>query len=74
MKEALSIIMSAWSTTLIALFLIYAVAERPTDPSLAEVRARAVIVLFVGAVTGAGWLWHRHALKKHRLNPEERTL
>ena len=64
MKEALSIVASAWSMAFIALFLVYAVAEMPPDPQLAEVRAWAVIVLFIGAVTGAGWLWHRHAMKK----------
>jgi hypothetical protein len=74
MKEALSIVASAWSTAFIALFLVYAVAEMPRDPLLAEVRARAIIVLFVGAVTGAGWLWHRHAIKKRRPAAAERTL
>jgi hypothetical protein len=73
MKEPLSIIVSAWSTAFIALFLVYAVAEMPSDPLLAEVRARVVLVFFVGAVTGAGWLWHRHAIKKQRSEAAERT-
>ena len=74
MRETLSIIVSAWSTAFVALFFIYAIADMPPDPLLAEFRARVIIFLFVGAVTGAGWLWHRHAMKKQRNDSAERTL
>lgn len=74
MKQTLSIIASAWSTAFIGLFLVYAAAKTPLDPAVAEARARAIIVLFVAAVTGTGWLWHRHALKRNGLEAVEEGL
>jgi len=62
-KETFSVIASAWSTVLIVLFL-YSALSTPVAPALTEDAAYAILILFVGAVTGAGWLWHRHILKR----------
>ena len=63
MKEALMIIASAWSIALIVLFF----ASVTTGPQIAPFsieRVHIVFFSFVGAVTGCGWLWFRHELKK----------
>ena len=74
MRETLSVILSAWSTAFVTLFFIYAVADMPPDPGLADFRARVIIFLFVGAVTGAGWLWHRHAMKRQQKDSDKIAL
>ena len=62
MKEALMVIASAWSVAFIVLFL----ASVTTAPQseLSPERVHIILFLLVGAVTGSGWLWFRHKLKK----------
>jgi hypothetical protein len=62
MKEALKVIASAWSVAFVVLFL----ASVTTAPQagLSPERVHIILFLMVGAVTGSGWLWFRHKLKK----------
>jgi hypothetical protein len=62
MKEALMVITSAWSVTFIVLFLA-SVTTVPQD-GLSPERVHIILFLLVGAVTGSGWLWFRHKLRK----------
>jgi hypothetical protein len=62
MKEALMVIASAWSVAFIVLFLA-SVATAP-QAGLSPERVHIILLLLVGAVTGSGWLWFRHKLKK----------
>ena len=70
MKEALMIIASAWSVAFIVLFFVFAAADKPVAPSMADARIHVIFVLFVGAITGVGWLWFRRQLKKGRQTAE----
>jgi hypothetical protein len=66
MKEALMVIASAWSTTFIILFFAFTTVGTTIAPSDVDARAHVIFALFVGAVTGAGWLWFRREAKKSR--------
>jgi hypothetical protein len=66
MKEALMIIASAWSTAFILLFLLFVVTDKASTPEEQIIRAHVIVTLFIGAVTGSGWLWFRSHSKKHR--------
>lgn len=66
MKEALMVMGSAWSIVLIALFVIFALSQVPAPSDHPEARADVITLLFVGAVTGAGWLWYRSQVKRSR--------
>jgi membrane protein DedA with SNARE-associated domain len=70
MKEALMVMVSAWSIAFIVLFLVFATVDKPVAPDMADARVHVIFVLFVGAVTGAGWLWFRRQLKKRRQTEE----
>lgn len=71
MKEALMVIASAWSVAFIVLF-VAAVTTAPQD-GLSSERVHVILLLLIGAVTGSGWLWFRHKLKKqHSLIPSAR--
>lgn len=67
MKHALMTIMSAWSVTFIVLFFVFVLAESPVTLDSLVARNHIIFALFVGAVTGAGWLWFRHVAKRHDL-------
>lgn len=66
MKEAFTVIASAWSTAFIVLFFAFAIAAPPGATDDATARAYVILFLFVGAVTGAGWLWFRRGFKKRQ--------
>jgi hypothetical protein len=62
MKETLMVIASAWSVAFIVLF----VASVTTAPQggLPPERVHIILLMLIGSVTGSGWLWFRHKLKK----------
>ena len=57
------VIASAWSIVLIVLFFASVTAEPQIGPYSVE-RVHIVVFSFIGAVTGSGWLWFRHEVKK----------
>lgn len=57
------IIASAWSIAFIVLLFASIADTSPTEPLTPE-RIHVIGILFVGAVTGVGWLWFRHQSKK----------
>lgn len=60
MKEALKTIASAWAVAFIILFAAFILSPLPVnDPGKMIVRGHLDFTFFVGAVTGAGWLWYR---------------
>jgi hypothetical protein len=62
MKEALMVIASAWSVAFVVLF-VASVATAPQG-ALSPERVHIILLLLIGTVTGSGWLWFRHKLKK----------
>lgn len=73
MKEALMIVTSAWSTAFIVLFFVFAAVDKPVASDMADARVHVIFGLFVGAVTGVGWLWFRRQLKKRRQIEQPQT-
>ncbi len=61
MKEALSIIASAWSVAFIVLFVFYI-------PNITATTISGAVFFFLlgGAVTGAGWLAYRSDIRSRR--------
>lgn len=57
MKEALSVIASAWSVAFISIFVVYALVPQQHDPVV-------WFSLDALAVTGFGWLIYRHNSKR----------
>jgi protein-S-isoprenylcysteine O-methyltransferase Ste14 len=62
MKEALKVIASAWSVAFVVLF--FASVTTAPQAGLSSERVHIILFLMVAAVTGSGWLWFRHKLKK----------
>lgn len=63
--EALKIIASAWSCFFVVAAFLATTCPIPVNPVL-------LIALYVFAVTGAGWLWHRaNVWAERRIEPEE---
>jgi hypothetical protein len=60
------IIASAWSVAFIVLFFVFAGVDKSVSPDMSDARVHVIFVLFVGAITGAGWLWFRRQLKRGR--------
>lgn len=64
MKEAWSVIASAWSVAFMLVFVAWAIADIDHAPAMG-------ITLFVAGVTGAGWLGYRASLKERRNKESE---
>ncbi len=60
------VIVSAWATAFIVLFLAFLTLCPLATPGHTEAYGEAPLILLAGAVTGGGWLWFRHAMKRDR--------
>jgi len=66
MKEALSVISSAWAVAFIVTFILWAIAPIEHDVWM-------TMFLLVSAVTGTGWLVYRFELKRKARKDDEQA-
>lgn len=64
MKEALSVIASAWSVAFIVMFAAVCAFSVNSNPVDKEAYAYLFCILLASSITGIGWLIYRHNSKR----------